>query len=199
MKKIKTIAIIYSAIIAVACNQNFSDKEKELLSDSIKEAVNNVNEQNTRSKGIQNNKKHPEPFCDLMPESLILSVLPDAKKFTRKRIKERTPQCEITFESGKELIPGSGRFTPGGILIKGVLPRKNQTSRTFLENFMETNKSGKKIENLGDESYIFSDYNSSYVITINDYLCYTLRLNIYGDEGADKKAIALMQGLVNNL
>lgn len=192
--KILSLALGVGFVInLVSCGQSFSDKEKELMTDSVNEVI--AANDKEKPKVVENTATYDLPFCDLLPTSDIKKVFPEASNFEVKESKERRPECEITFASG-EMIPGMKN--PGGVIIGGFIPRKRETVRTFLERTLAGNENNKKIEGLGDEAYIFPDEASSFVVIIKDGLSYSLRLNRINDNN-EENILKLAKILVENI
>ncbi len=197
MKVFKTIFALGLIACLVSCGQSFSDKEKEMLKEGINEAIEDANTK--KPDVVETVTKYNLPFCNLLSTDEIKTVFAEAENFEIKEGKERKPDCQITFISGK-LMEGTDIINPGGILISGFIPRKRETTRTFLERFMEVEKGYEKIEGLGDEAYLFPSENSSSIIMIQNNRSYRLQLNrVSENESNSEMAIKLMRIVSGNI
>jgi hypothetical protein len=189
MKIFKTLCIAIVLVTTSACNQSFSDKEKEMLQASVQDAVEDINKEET-SKVKEPKASYSKPFCELLTVEVVKSVYPDASDFIVKEGKEKRPECEINFMIGTSRI---------GIRISGQHPRENLNDRTFLEGEMEANKEWTKIDGLADEAYLFPNKFAPTIIVMKDGLRYYFQLTKYANPDTNNDdAVAMIRMVMQN-
>jgi hypothetical protein len=189
MMRVFKIIFVLSVVMAfTACNQSFSDKEKELLGETAQEVMEDMTTESSQPKVKQSNAQYAQPMCDLLTEEDVKSIFSNVNNFTSKKVKQKRPECEIAFNYGEKKY---GAQPAAGAIIGGFIPRKGQTTRSYLENMMASNKNHRKLEGLGDEAYLFPGQMTVFIIMIKDNLTYRFQWNQY-DKSNEQNAIKLM-------
>ncbi len=151
------------AIFSVSCHQPLNN-EQEVAALGV---INNVLE-NASAEREQLNLEHygyKKPFCDYLTQAVLKSVFADAHNFDYGDIEIRGPDCRVTFVTRK---------TDVGAVFTGQNMTRKGNPRDYIQGQLDRKRGWSKINNLGDEAYLFPKKNFVRILVMKDGLRFGL-------------------------